>query len=594
MKTIEAEKDCVLSEQTSHNQEIQTNMPIPSPPNRKETQKREKTVEKISAIPVERKKLRVAGYCRVSTLMDSQETSILNQRSHYAHYIASNPDCELVDIYWETGVSGTKTETRPQLKRLLADCESGKIDMVITKSISRFSRNTSDCLEMVRFLTSLGVIIRFEKENIQTDQMESEFLLTLLSAFSENESRSISDNVKWGIRKRFQNGTYKGAKAPYGYIKTEHGYGLHPAQADVVRRIFYDLQSGKTANAIAAELSKEGMPNCNGEAGSVWSPATIRSIARNLFYTGDSLYQKTYMDANYRQCLNNGELNKYLNEGDHPGIVDRELFDHVQMILKQSGDRYGNEGVRNRYCFSGKVFCGTCGAKMYRGGTSKPYLICYAHYQKKECAMKPENVDGLKNAFSTVLNKLAYGEEHLKLLSGHVQSDVERKRLESKLASIKLRKSLLYDHAMVERYTSKLRSMKAALETEENALREELASIGTDDFQELQMAIMARGISPEFNDSLFLSHVDRVVVWSRNKAEFHFSCGLVFTESLATRKEPLQVCMEFTVSPAPTAVTDRNKMRTRKDEDMHAEHISDHVTVEETYRMIQSKRRKGI
>ena len=209
------------------------------------TEKQEQKVETISAAPVTQKTLRAAAYARVSTDLDSQETSIDNQVDHYKSLITSNPDWTLAGIYQESGVSGTKADTRPELQRLLRDCEAGAVDVIITKSISRFARNTSECLEMVRMLTGLGITLIFEKENIDTETMESEFLLTLLAAFAESESASISTNQKWAIRKRFQAGTYKGGKVPYGYRRTKKGYIIHPAEAATVRRIFYALAGGK-------------------------------------------------------------------------------------------------------------------------------------------------------------------------------------------------------------------------------------------------------------------------------------------------------------------------------------------------------------
>jgi DNA invertase Pin-like site-specific DNA recombinase len=258
-------------------------------------------VEKINApAPVTQRKLRVAAYARVSTDLDSQETSIENQCDHYKAFIEANPVWELAGIYAESGVSGTKADTRPELQRLMQDCEAGAVDVIVTKSISRFARNTSECLSMVRELTSLGIRLIFEKENIDTETMESEFLLTLLAAFAESESASISTNQKWAIRKRFQAGTYKGGKVPYGYRRTKKGYIIHPAEAATVRRIFYALADGKGTLVIARELNEERIPTWTEsykglEAQGKWRSNSIIAIARNEFYTGDSLYQKTFM-----------------------------------------------------------------------------------------------------------------------------------------------------------------------------------------------------------------------------------------------------------------------------------------------------------
>ena len=253
-------------------------------------------VSTIAPAPTIQRKLRAAAYARVSTDLDSQETSIENQREHYLHYIEGHEDWELAGIYEESGVSGTKADTRPELQKLLHDCEAGAVDVIITKSISRFARNTSECLEMVRKLTGIGIRLIFEKENIDTETMESEFLLTLLAAFAESESASISTNQKWSIRRRFQAGTYKGGKVPYGYRRSKKGYTIHPAEAATVRRIFNALADGKGTVVIARELNADKVPtwteSYKGEEGKGrWRSNSIIAIVRNEFYTGDTLYQ---------------------------------------------------------------------------------------------------------------------------------------------------------------------------------------------------------------------------------------------------------------------------------------------------------------
>ena len=181
----------------------------------------------MNIYPIERqtglvKRQRVAAYCRVSTQMESQKSSIAAQREHYEDYIKTNPNWDLAGIYLEEGISGTKAESRPELRRMFDDCRAGLIDLVLTKSISKFSWNTSDCIRLVREFTGLGVVIRFEKEQIDTAEMGTEFLLTLLACFAEEESHSISGNIKWSIQKRFASGEYLPTKAPYGYQQEKY------------------------------------------------------------------------------------------------------------------------------------------------------------------------------------------------------------------------------------------------------------------------------------------------------------------------------------------------------------------------------------
>ena len=182
-------------------------------------------IDEITSVSSADKKIKVAAYCRVSTDSDAQLESLDAQKTHYENYISSRDDWEFVGLYYDEGISGTKKEKRYELMRMINDCEAGKIDFVITKSISRLTRNTTDCLELVRKLLDLNIPIFFEKENINTGSMESELFLSLLSSMAEDESTSISENSKWSIQKRFQNGTYKISCPPYGYAN-DNGFSL--------------------------------------------------------------------------------------------------------------------------------------------------------------------------------------------------------------------------------------------------------------------------------------------------------------------------------------------------------------------------------
>ena len=239
-----------------------------------------KKVTKIDeAVIVETKKLPVAAYCRVSTDTDAQLESLEIQKSHYEQYISSREDWEFAGLYYDEGISGTKSEKRPELMRLISDCESGRIGLILTKSISRFSRNTADCLSLVRRLSELHIPIYFEKENINTESMESELFLSILSSIAEEESLSISRNNKWGIRKRFLDGTYKISIPPYGYARNGLDIVIVPEQAEIVKRIFADTLSGKGTYTIANELNAEHIPT---QKGVIWHSSTIRAILENV------------------------------------------------------------------------------------------------------------------------------------------------------------------------------------------------------------------------------------------------------------------------------------------------------------------------
>lgn len=244
------------------------------------------------------KKIRVAAYARVSTDSTEQLLSLATQKEHYESYIKSNPSWEYAGLYFDEGISGTKIEKRESLLKLLDDCEHGKIDKVITKSISRFSRNTVECLEMVRKLTGLGIYLYFEKENIDTEHMSSELMLSILSSISESESRSISENSKWSLKRRFENGTYVISYPPYGYENIDGKMVIVPEQAEIVKEIFRMTISGMGGYLISKELNKRGIPT---KKNSKWTSSTVQEILKNEKYTGDAIFQKTYTDENFNR-----------------------------------------------------------------------------------------------------------------------------------------------------------------------------------------------------------------------------------------------------------------------------------------------------
>lgn len=514
--------------------------------------KTEGKVATIAAVVKEKEKLRVAAYARVSTDLDSQETSIENQREHYLHYINGHEDWELAGIYEESGVSGTKAETRPELMKLMKDCRAGEIDLVITKSISRFARNTSECIAMVRELTDIGVTLIFEKENIDTSKMESEFLLTLLAAFAESESQSISTNQKWSIRRRFQSGTYKGGKVPYGYRRDKKGYVIHSKEAEIVKRIFNMLCDGKGTVVIARELNEERIPTWTEsykglEAQGKWRSNSIIAIARNEFYTGDSLYQKTFME-NYKKCVNTGQLDQYLNEADHPAIIDHATFEQANAMIKSHGERLGRQKAvkdTKRYVFSGRLICGLCCGHMMRGKDARAFYACENHLHKRTvmvegteapCPMLPVFEQDVKNAFATVLNRLAADPSILAISD----DETERERLEAQLQSVKRRQSVLHDRALADRYTAQLREKKVALDSEEKTILDALAKLEKKNpVDDLKRAVVKRGVRENFTESdekLFKAFVDHAVLWSKEKAQFHFTCGLVVEEDMHVEK----------------------------------------------------------
>ena len=247
---------------------------------------------------------KMATYARVSTGNEEQLISLQTQKQHYEQYIKSRPDWDYAGLYYDEGISGTGMEKRYGLQRLLEDCDAGKIDLIVVKSISRFSRNTVECVETIRSLCERGIHLYFEKENIDTRNMESELMLSILSSLAESESRSISDNMKWAIKQRFKDGSYKIGCPPYGFINVDGRMVIDERQAEVVRRIFADVLAGKASNTIAKELNQDGIPS---RRGGKWEGQVITGMIRNEKYVGDVILQKTYMDDRFKHRRNNGE-----------------------------------------------------------------------------------------------------------------------------------------------------------------------------------------------------------------------------------------------------------------------------------------------
>ena len=312
---------------------------------------------------LEKRKLRVAAYCRVSTARDEQLVSLAAQKAHYENYIKSNDEWEFAGLYYDEGISGTKKEKRDGLLAMVAACERGTIDFVITKSISRFARNTTDCLELVRKLLDLKIYIYFEKENLNTGSMESELMLSILSSLAESESVSISENEKWGIKRRFQNGTFIISYPPYGYDNVDGEMVIVPEQVEIVKQIFADTLAGKSTHEIAKGLNERGVAT---KKGGHWTPGTVNAIIGNEKYTGDVLFQKTYTDSSFNRHQNRGELDQYLMQDHHEAIIGREEFELANAVLKQRGREKGNGHdtgrYQNRYGFSGRICSGECGS----------------------------------------------------------------------------------------------------------------------------------------------------------------------------------------------------------------------------------------
>jgi site-specific DNA recombinase len=307
------------------------------------------------------KRKRVAAYARVSVESERMQHSLSAQISYYSSLIQKNPAWEYAGVYADYGITRTKIIKRKEFQRMLADAEARKIDIILTKSIQRFARNTVDLLKTVRHLKEIGVEVWFEKENICSLSGDGELMLTILASFAQEESRSISENVRWRIKKQFEQGTPNGRFRVYGYRWEGDKLVVVPKEAAVVRRIFQNFLDGKSRLETEREFAAEGITTRNGCR---WMDSNIKVVLTNITYTGNMLFQKEYVTDPIlkKRKKNRGELPKYYVENTHEPIIDKETFDYVQqeMARRKELGALANKSL-NTTCFTGKIKCGICG-----------------------------------------------------------------------------------------------------------------------------------------------------------------------------------------------------------------------------------------
>lgn len=390
----------------------------------------------------------------MSTDQDEQISSYENQVNYYREYILKHEDYELVDIYADERISVTNTKKRDAFNRLIQDCRGGKVDRILVKSISRFARNTLDCIKYVRELKELGIGVTFEKENIDSLDAKGEVLLTILSSLAQDESRSISENAILGIRKKFERGEIRVNTTKFiGYDKGENGnLIINEEQAKIVRRIFQDFLQGETPESIARSLKEEGVPGWNGKVN--WYPTTIQRMLQNEKYIGDALLQKTYtVDfLTKKRSENKGQVDQYYIEGNHEAIIDKEEWELVQLEVERR-NQFKQDNHINFYIiqceqnpFTCKVFCKECGGLFGRKNWTtsrgkRPVWQCNNRYKVKGiqgCTNRHTAEETLQQAFLRAVEVLRENEEKLQEKWGNFS---EEQKLE-KYHAAKLKETL--------------------------------------------------------------------------------------------------------------------------------------------------------
>ncbi|MCL2532111.1 MAG: recombinase family protein, partial [Oscillospiraceae bacterium] len=427
----------------------------------------QRTVREIPALPKllhrEYRQLRTTAYCRVSTKADEQHLSYENQCAFYTDHIQQNPEWRFAGIFADEGITGTSTKNRHGFNRMIRQCKAGKIDLIITKSISRFARNTVDTLNTVRELKAMGIGVIFEKENIDTRKASNEFLLTVFAGLAQAESESISQNVRWGKQKRAAQGNVCIAYGSFlGYTKGENGPEIVPDEAETVREIYARFLAGDSFNTIATVLEQQGRKTARG--GESWSSTSIRSILRNEKYKGDALLQKTYIEdcISKRIRVNRGELPQYYVENSHPAIIERKVWDRTQEELarragkrkvKEVGTKTEQGKYSSKYALTELLICGDCGTPYRRctwsrNGKKKIVWRCINRldYGTKYCKKSPTiEESALQNAILRAITNLATSEPlALDTLKLHIEMGLQDAPDET--SSLRLRLNELNTH----------------------------------------------------------------------------------------------------------------------------------------------------
>ena len=499
------------------------------------------------------RKLRVAAYARVSSSSEDQLNSYRVQNQYYSELISGNPDWEMVDIYADEGVTGTSVEKREDFQRMMCDCRKGKIDRILVKSISRFARNTKDCLAAVRELKELGVSVQFEEQGIDTSKVSSEMVTAIMASLAQKGSESISSNVRWGVQKRMLDGTFISSSVPYGYEMFHGQLRILPSEAQFVKWIFQAYLSGLNAQSIAEQMNQAytllGIENTR-----KWHNTTILYILSNERYIGDSLWQKTYATDSLptRQIKNSGSKTQYYIEHTHTPIIDRDTYSAVQRLReKRKLDvKYNDDYQPN--ILKKRIMCANCNVpfqRKLRSGETK--WMCRVHNNSKaDCPTFPIEESAIHNAFCRLYYKLKH---HGGPIFAQMLSNLQKIRYSRMLWSedvISLNKKISDILSQVQFLTQLQQaggvdpdtfiSSNNKLSEQLRRLKQEKARLLDTDSDDLAdrtrdlMDVLEDG--PDFLDrfdaELFDALVDKIIVDSNERLRFRLKNGLELLEQI--------------------------------------------------------------
>ena len=501
------------------------------------------TVIQPLTVQEENRILRVAAYCRASSDSEDQLNSYMTQVNYYSHLFENSSTETLVDIYADEGITGTCEEKRTEFLRLMEDCRKGKIDRIYIKSISRFARNTRDCLKNIRELKSLGVTVKFEKENIDTADIKDELMITIMGGLAQEESTSISQNLKWSIRRKMKNGSYSPVNAPLGYRLKNKTLVIEESEVKIVRDIFNHYISGCGIKGTVDYINKKYGDTIN------IPYSSMRYILRNEKYIGDSLLQKYYTpDIIGAGCVpNKGEKDMYYIQNTHQPIISNEIFETAQALMK---DRLITKKGPVIYPFTRKLECALCGNHFNRKVCrDKYYWVCNKHdYSASLCNSKKITEESIINAFIKLFNKIYSNYTELLLSIQKSLQELMIKQATGRSDIIEIRRSLLQLKEQLNIIASlrtkgflneaKYKEQSAEINNKIAKLNKDLRLLSQSEdttLKDVEMLIdyfeKREHIMIEFEPQAFEFLIDRIVV-KDNILEFHIMGGLIFTEEV--------------------------------------------------------------
>ncbi len=492
--------------------------------------------------------IRCAAYCRVSSDSEDQINSFMAQLKYYENFLADSETETLINVYADEGVTGTREDKREDFQRMMQDCRRGKIDRIYTKSISRFARNTRDCLKNIRELKSLGITIFFEKENIDTANVKDELMITVMGSLAQEESTSISQNMRWSVQKRMQNGTYRLARPPFGFDIVNERLEVNEKQAQIVRRIFEWYVSGLGTKMIADTLNEKNIPSSQKQK--LWTADVVKYILKNERYTGNAVFQKNYVTETlpHVKKRNYGEKQKYYVANTNPPIIEKSVFETVQKILKERYRPYLNDG----HLLSGRIFFAECEtAYRFKKCREKSYWTCRRHDTKSElCKNGRISENDIYAAFVRLYNKLFYNYKQILVPMQTALQDLKLRRFSGNSNVMEIHKEIAklkeQTHVLARLKTkgfldnAKYLEQTSEISAKINKLQSELKKITRSDdedetIEQLEMLIEyfeKQTAITEFDKVSFEFLIERIVVMNKNELEFQLYSGLKFREMI--------------------------------------------------------------